>query len=65
MERTFAAILAVAMLAVALFGGLARRITLSDGSIIDGDKTPRVFWMFVGSCALVGVALLIQAMLGR
>jgi hypothetical protein len=58
-------ILAVAMLAVALFGGLARRITLRDGSVIDGDKHPRFFWMFVGGCAVVGIALLIQAAFGR
>jgi hypothetical protein len=58
-------ILAVAMLALALFGGLARRITLRDGSIIDGDKHPRFFWMFVGGCSLVGGALLIQAVMSR
>lgn len=58
-------ILAIAMLATALFGGLARRITLRGGEVIDGDTHPRYFWMFIGSCAIVGIALLIQAVLGR
>ena len=56
-------ILAVAMLATALFGGLARRITLRDGSIINGESNPKTFWLFVGGCGLVGFALLIQALL--
>lgn len=56
-------ILAAALLATTLFGGLAQRITLRDGSIIDGDSNPRKFWMFVGGCGLVGFVLLIQALL--
>ena len=56
-------ILAVVMLATALFGGLARRITLRDGSIINGESNPKTFWLFVGGCGLVGFALLIQALL--
>ena len=56
-------ILAVAMLATAFFGGLARRISFRDGSIIDGGSNPRMFWMFVGGCGLVGLALLAQAVL--
>lgn len=58
-------ILAIAMLATALFGGLARRITLRGGEIIDGDTYPRYFRMFIGSCGIVGIVLLIQAVLGR
>ena len=54
--------LAAAMLATALFAGLARRITFRDGSTIDGDTHPRALWMFVGGCAVGGIALLIQAM---
>jgi hypothetical protein len=55
--------LAAAMLAAALFGGLARRITFRDGSVIDGDRNAREFWMLVGGCGIVGFALLIQAVL--
>jgi membrane protein required for beta-lactamase induction len=55
--------LAAGMLATALFGGLARRITLRDGSAIDGDTHPRALWMFVGGCTVVGIALLIEAAL--
>ena len=54
--------LAMAMLATALFGGLARRISLRDGFIIDSDSNPKTFWLFVGGCGLVGLALLIQAL---
>ncbi|MGI4879640.1 MAG: hypothetical protein ACRYG4_19365 [Janthinobacterium lividum] len=53
----------MAMLATALFGGLARRITLRDGSTIDSESNPKTFWMFVGGCGFVGFALLIQALL--
>ncbi|CAN5444242.1 hypothetical protein BH10PSE14_BH10PSE14_16950 [soil metagenome] len=56
-------ILAVAMIATAPFCGLARRITFRDGSAIEGDAHPRMFWMFVGLCAIVGMALLIRAAL--
>lgn len=55
-------ILALALLATALFAGLARRITLRDGSVIDGSSSPRMFWMFVGGCGLVGFTLLMQAL---
>jgi len=55
-------ILAAAMLATALFSGLARRITFRDGSIIDGESNPKTFWIFTGGCGLVGFALLIQAL---
>lgn len=55
-------ILAAAMLATALIGGLARRITFRDGSIMDGERNPRRFWMFVGLCGFVGFDLLIQAL---
>lgn len=58
-------VLAAAMLATALFGGLARRISLRDGSKIDSDTHPRALWMFVGGCAVVGMALLIQAVLNE
>ena len=54
-------ILAIALLATALFGGLARRITLRDGSAIDSDTQPRTFWIFVTGCGIVGIGLLIQA----
>jgi hypothetical protein len=56
-------IIAFAMLAVALIGGLARRITLRDGSVIDGETNPRAFWMFIGGCAIGGFTLLVQAAL--
>lgn len=56
-------ILAAAMLATARLGGLARRITLRDGSTIDGESNPKTFWIFIGRCGLVGFALLIQALL--
>ena len=56
-------VLAAAMLAGALFGGLARRITLRGGFTIDGDTDPRSLWLFVGGCTVVGLALLIQAVL--
>jgi hypothetical protein len=51
------------MLAVALFGGLARRVRLRGGSALDAATQPRMFWMFVGGCAIVGLALLLQAVL--
>lgn len=56
-------ILVTAMLAMALFGGLAVRITLRDGSSIEADSNPRKFWIFVGGCGAVRFVLLIQALL--
>lgn len=56
-------VLAAAMLATALFGGLARRITLRGSYVIDGDTRPRELWMFVAGCTVVGIALLVVAVL--
>lgn len=55
-------IVAFAMLAFALFGGLAGRVTLRGGVIIDSETSPRTFWLFIGGCAMVGLTLLLRVM---
>jgi hypothetical protein len=60
-DGTFNWIGALAMLGFAIFVGLAGRITLRGGEIIDRDGQPARFWVCVIGCGIVGLALLAQA----
>jgi hypothetical protein len=58
---TFNWVMAVAMLGSAMCVGLAGRVSLRGGEILDRDDGPVRFWLFVIGCGIVGVALLAQA----
>ncbi|MFA5966088.1 MAG: hypothetical protein WC804_18880 [Sphingomonas sp.] len=58
---TFNWILAVVMLGFAVWVGLAGRLSLRGGEVLDRAEGPIRFWAFVIVCGMVGAVLLGQA----